>query len=264
MNILKSRPRSGGRQDQPNTRRRSFIWKLGAAIPAALAVAVPGRSSSGIDRDAGLKNEMDRLSDRLGMLVDENAIRGLHRNYENCLNQGRFEEVPDLFTDDGEVVFNGGIFRGKSGGIRRLYGKCFKSGSTGRGIEPAPGLQPDAAHGLDSVRVAPDRRTACASFPYSIQVGTPIISDSQLVRMARLHGEGIRKWWEAGSYEVSYVKGAGDNSWKIRRLEYRALSKADYRPGKSNAEPIYVPLFSKAYPEDPAGPDRLIGRVRKT
>jgi hypothetical protein len=264
MNILKSRSGSGDRKDQLNTRRRSFMRKLGAAIPAVLAVAVPGRSSSGIDRDAGLKNGMDRLSGRMGILEDENAIRRLHRNYEDCLDHGRFEDVPDLFADDGEVVFNGGIFRGKSGGIRRLFSECFKSGSTGRKIEPAPGFQTDTAYGQDSVKIAPDRKTAGASFPYSIQIGAPIISDSQLVRMARLHGEGIRKWWEAGSYEISYVKGAENDDWKIRRLEYRTLSKADYRPGKSHAGPISVPLFSKAYPEDPAGPDKLIDRIRET
>jgi hypothetical protein len=49
-----------------------------------------------------------------------------------------------------------------------------------------------------------------------------------------------------------------DGIWKIERLEHRVLSKADYRPGKSCARPISVPLFSKRYPEDPVGPDRLI------
>jgi hypothetical protein len=33
----------------------------------------------------------------------------------------------------------------------------------------------------------------------SEQVGTPVISDSVLVDMARLHGEGIMKWWEGGT-----------------------------------------------------------------
>ena len=65
------------------------------------------------------------------------------------------------------------------------------------------------------------------------------------------------KWWEGGIYEVSYLKDMKDGGWKIKRLEYRVLSKADYRPGKSCARPISVPLFSKVYPADPAGPDSL-------
>jgi hypothetical protein len=86
-------------------------------------------------------------------------------------------------------------------------------------------------------------------------------SDSQLVQMARLQGEGIMKWCEGGLYEISYVKDIKNGSWKIQRLEYRVLSKTDYRPGRSYAKSISVPLFAKSYPEDPAGPDRLIGPV---
>ena len=258
MNCLKIMSKPSGIPDQPNTRRRSFMWKIGAAIPALLASAVPGRSDPGINQDAGLKNRIDRLSNRLGILEDENAIRRLHRTYEDLLNNGNYEEVINLFTDDGEAIFNGGIFKGKFGGVRRLYNERFRSGLAGRKIEPAPGFQPDNDQQQDIVKVAADRKTANARFSFSIQIGTPIISDSQLVKMARLHGEGIMKWWECGTYEVSYVKGIRDAVWKIKRLEYRVLSKADYRPGKLLAKPISVPLFSKVYPEDPAGPDVFI------
>jgi hypothetical protein len=75
-------------------------------------------------------------------------------------------------------------------------------------------------------------------------------------RIVEKIGQGIKKWWEGGVYDVSYVKDMKDGTRKIERLD-RVLSKADYRPGKSYARPISVPLFSKRYPEDPAGPDRL-------
>jgi hypothetical protein len=65
------------------------------------------------------------------------------------------------------------------------------------------------------------------------------------------------KWWEGGIYAISYVRDSGNSGWKIKRLEYRILSKASYRPGKSHARPISIPHFSKVYPEDPAGPDIL-------
>ena len=257
MHILKSASKPGDTPDQPNTRRRSFLWKIGAAVPALLASAIPGKSSTDTDQGDGLKNRIRSLSGQLEMLEDENAIRGLHRTYEYLLNSGRYEEVMNLFTDDGEVIFNGGIFQGKSGGVFRLYNERFRSGLTGRKIEPAPGFLSDTGQQQDRVKVAADRKTAGASFPYSIQVGTPIISDLPLVKMARLHLEGIMKWWEGGIYEVSYLKDMKDGGWKIKRLEYRVLSKADYRPGKSCARPISVPLFSKVYPADPAGPDSL-------
>ena len=261
MKILKSITKQGDGRDRPDSRRRSFMWKIGAAIPVVLAAAVPGKSVPGTDQDADLKNQIDRLSGRLGILEDENAIRRLHETYEHLLNSCRYEEVTNLFTEDGEVIFNGGIFRGKSGGVRRLYGERFKQGLAGRKIEPAPGFPTDAGLQQDSVKVATDRKSARARFSYSIQVGAPIVPESQLVKMARLHGEGIMKWWEGGTYEVFYLKDTGDGGWKIRKLEYRVLSSADYRPGKSHAGPISVPLFSKAYPEDPAGPDLLTDRA---
>ena len=142
-------------------------------------------------------------------------------------------------------------------GVSRLYRDCFSSGLTGKKIGPAPGFEVDSEQQQETVKVSTDRLSASAQFPYSIQVGTPMTPDSQLVQMARLQGEGIMKWWEGGTYEVSYVKCIRDGGWKIKRLEYRVSSKADYRPGRSHAGPISVPLFSKVYPEDPAGPDLL-------
>ena len=106
--------------------------------------------------------------------------------------------------------------------------------------------------------MAADRLSAMAQFPYCMQVGTPILSDSLLVKMARLHGGGVWKWCESGTGEACYVKDTGHGSWKIRRLEYRVLSRTNYRPGKSCADPVSVAPFVAIYPEDPTGPDRLI------
>jgi hypothetical protein len=256
MEILKPTPEPGYSPKQPDTARRSFIWKTGAAISAVLASAVAGISKPKADQDAGLKDQVARLSNRIGSLEDANAIRSLHRMYESRLDRGMYEEVVDMFADEGEVVFNGGVFAGKDKGIRRLYCDRFSSGQTGKKIEPAPGFEPDPVEQQDIVEVAPDRKSANARFAYSMQVGAPIISDLTLVEMARLQGQGILKWWEGGIHEASFVKNGG--SWKIKRLEYRAASKANYIPGRSYARPIDVPALSKTYPEDPAGPDKLV------
>jgi len=154
------------------------------------------------------------------------------------------------------VCYNGGIFVGKERGVRRLYCDHFRAGFTGKKIDPAPGSELDHGQLQDMVEVAPDRKSAQAQFAYSLQVGAPIISDSQLVEMARLQGQGIIKWWEGGIHEVSYVKEG--ESWKIKRLEYRVIAKAKYTPGRSYAKPIHVPAFSKTYPADRTGPDKLI------
>jgi hypothetical protein len=241
MDVLKS-------LSKPNTGRRSFLWKAGAAMSAAAAAAIPGMAKSSDSKDT----EADRLAKQLGILEDEKAIRTLHQTYENLLDNARYEAVVALFTEDAAVAFNGGVFKDKSG-ISRLYGNCFSAGMTGKKIGPAPGFE--AAP--ETIHVAADRLSANAQFPYSIQVGAPM-PDSQLVRMARLHGEGIAKWCESGVYEVSYAKDIKDGSWKIQRLEHRVLSQTDYRPGKSYVKSISIPLFTKTYPENPAGPDSLI------
>jgi hypothetical protein len=74
--------------------------------------------------------------------------------------------------------------------------------------------------------------------------------------MSRLQGEGIVKWWEGGICKASYAKIG--QSWKIKRLEYLASAKADYKPGRAYARPIEVPAFANTYPKDPNGPDRLV------
>jgi len=244
-----------GNSPKLNTGRRSFIWKTGAAMSAVVASAVAGFSKSGADRSTGLQDQIDRLSSQLASLEDANAIRRLHQAYESRLNEGMYEQVVGMFAAAAEVVYNGGLFVGKEG-IRRLYCNHFAPGLTGKKIEPAPGFEPDPAQQLDIVEVAEDRRTATGQFPYSMQVGTPMTGNSSLVEMARLQGEGIVKWWEGGIYEASYVK-VGE-SWKINRLEYRAASKADYKPGRTYAKPIDVPAFSSVFPKNPTGPDRLV------
>ncbi len=258
MNRLKSRARSGDSLKQPNTERRSFIWKAGAALSAVLATAVPGVSKSRFKKDTDLKAKVQRLSKQVGLLEDENAIRSLHKAYENHLDRGEYEEIVNLFTDDAEVIFNGGVFKGKKSGVYRLYHDHFSAGLAGKKMDPAPGFQLNAEQQEDFVEVASNRGSAKARFTYSIQVGAPMKSDLQLVKMARLQGEGIMKWWEGGIYDVTCVKNTKDGNWKIKRLEHRVFSKADYRPGRTYAKQISVPSFSKVYPEESTGPDELI------
>ena len=248
-------------QKHTDTGRRSFIWKVGAGMSAILATAVPGMAKTRLSDDKNLKTRVERLSNQIGLLEDENAIRSLHKAYENHLDKEEYEEVVNLFADNAEVIFNGGIFQGKMSGVRRLYFSHFSAGLTGKKMDPAPGFQLSAEQQEDFVKIASNRNTAKARFTYSIQVGAPMKSDSPLVKMARLQGEGIVKWWEGGVYEATYVKNIKDGKWKIKRLEFRVLSKANYRPGRTYAKPISVPSFLNVYPEEPTGPDKLINPI---
>jgi hypothetical protein len=240
---------------QPNSGRRSFLWKAGVAMSAAVAAAVPGMAKSGNNQGDGKNAEVNRLAHRLGILEDEKTVRTLHQAYESRLDQGMYEDVVNLFAPNAEVVYNGGLFAGQDS-LRRLYCDLFPSGLTGKKMAPAPGFESDPAQQQDIVEVAADRKTASGQFLYSMQVGAPMTGDSSLVEMARLQGEGIVKWWEGGTCNASYIK--VDNEWKISRLEYRVISKADYKPGRTYANAIDVPAFSSVFPVNPTGPDRLV------
>jgi SnoaL-like domain len=220
MSILKHR--QTGNTESADGGRRSFFWGLGAGVSAAL-VSTTGLAGARTG-DTG---------------AEESALRKLHRDYERALDKGLHDEVIGMFADDAEVVFDGATFVGRSHGVSALFRERFPSGKTGKRMEPAPGFEVDAAEQQERVEVSPDHLYASAVFPYSIQVGMPIESESSLASMARLHGEGAKTWWEGGVYDVRYVKDA-DGRWKISRLEYRTLSRADYRSGRSYARPISV------------------------
>ena len=260
MESLSAGLESGEVRGQASAGRRSFVCRVGAGLSAVLASAVPGLASRTTRPRLRSGDGVDQPADRLGFLEDELAIRRLHETYERLLDNGQYEDVAELFAEDAQVIFNGGVFEGRDKGVRRLYDDCFRPALTGRRIEVPPGLQASVEPQPAVVTVAPDRQSADARFPYSIQVGAPIGPDSQLVRMARLHGEGIRRWWEGGIYEATYVRDPRDGGWRIGRLEYQVLSRADYRRGGSWARPISAAAFSELFPEDPAGPDRLAPR----
>ena len=228
--------------------RRSFIRNMGAGVSAGVA-SVAGVSGA-------VAGGADDPTQRAARLEEERALRKFHQAFEQAMDKGSHEAVIGMFADDAEVIFNGGIYKRRQG-VTRLFGGLFPSGKTGARMAPAPGFELNADQQRDQVEVARDLRSARAVFPFSIQVGTPVEADTSLAAMARLHGEGVRTWWEGGLYNVVYRKEAA-GTWKISRLTYDTLSRADYRPGRSYAQPISVERFARRFPEDRQGPDELV------
>lgn len=229
--------------------RRSFMWRFGAGASAAVA------SVAGVAR--GEAPKQDDAARRLALLQEENALRQFHRAFELAVDNGLHEEVIGMFAVDAEVVFNGGVYCQRDHGVRRLYAEHFPSGKIGKRMEQAPGFELRADQQGDSMVIAADLRSAKAVFPYSIQAGAAVETESSLAAMARLHGEGVKTWWEGGQYRVDYRKDAA-GAWRISRLEYNTLSRADWRTGKREARPIEVARLSTLFPQDRQGPDALI------
>lgn len=232
-----------GLNNQNNTGRRSFIRKMGTVVTTGVVVStVPAVAKSDRQSDSSTVTRIEELSERIKILEAEKSIDCLYRTYESLLNCGKYDQIPELFAADGESVYNGGVFRGRDTGLNRLYNMRFRNGLTGKKI----GLtnDTDKAHSIDISR---DHLSAIASFPYAMQAGTPMVSDSVLVRMARLHGGGINKWLENGGCQLSLTRKSKEDAWMIKRLEYRTESRS-----------VPVPPFTKVFPADPEGPDELV------
>lgn len=234
--------------------RRSFVRRMGVGVSAALVSAAGSAGAA----PRVVDDPSSDLALRALLLEEEIVIRRLHRAFEDAQDKERHDDVIGMFAEDAEVLFNGGLFRRRDQGVSRLYRERFRAGKSGRRMEPAPGFELAAGQQQEGVQVSPDRRSAHAVFPYSIQVGMPFESETSLASMARLHGEGVRTWWEGGAYHVTYRKDAVSGRWTISRLEYRTLARADYRSGRTYAAPIAVAPLTTRFPVDQLGPDELI------
>jgi hypothetical protein len=206
--------------------------------------------------EATLNKQIAALSNQLGVLEDVHAIRCLQHKYGYYLDKCLYREVVDLFADDAAAHFNGGIYRGKDKGVRRLYverfGKLFVDGKNG----PLPGFLLEHMTLQDIVDVAPDRKTAKARFRCFMQAGVHESSQAPMAQTARKNGLPLASWWEGGIYENVYVKEGG--RWKIQLLNYNPLWHADYATGWTHTRPNYVPADSVTFPKDPVGPDELL------
>src|SRR5258708_3427366 len=74
---------------------------------------------------ATLTARIEKLEHELAIEQDINQIRRVQYTYGYFIDKSQYNEVVDLFANDGEVWFLGGIYRGKAG-VRRLYIECFQ------------------------------------------------------------------------------------------------------------------------------------------
>lgn len=200
------------------------------------------------DPVARLQQTVDELSRRLAVVEAASAIRSLHHKYGYYLDKCLYDEVVELFSTDGEVVFLGGTYRGREG-IERLYLRRFRERFTGGHNGPIPGFLLDHIMMQDVVTVADDGRSAQARFRCLMQAGTHESHPEVAERTS------FRQWWEGGLYENTYV--VEDGVWKIQRLGYRPFWHADHDKGWYGTQPMNHLLPTATVPEDPLGPDEI-------
>ena len=202
------------------------------------------------DRISRLETLVARLDQRLQVREDELDIRKLQFLYGYLIDKCLYRETVDLFTEDGQVRFFGGVWKGKEG-IRRLYVDRFQKRFTHGNNGPIDGFLLDHPQLQDIINVLPDGVTAYGRARSLMQAGR-----HKDYLDANDPAQVPRQWWEGGSYENTYKK--VNSKWRIHVLNYVPQWHADFDSGWANTKPEYVPFPEKTYPQDPSGPDELL------
>lgn len=202
------------------------------------------------DRISRLEALVSQLDKRLQIREDELDIRKLQFLYGYLIDKCLYRETVDLFTDDGQVRFFGGVWKGKEG-VRRLYVERFQKRFTHGNNGPIDGFLLDHPQLQDIIDVAPDGVTAFGRARSMMQAGRhkDYVDPNDPAQVPR-------QWWEGGIYENTYKKVGG--KWHIHILNYVPQWHADFDSGWANTKSQYVPFPDKTYPEDPSGPDELL------
>lgn len=199
---------------------------------------------------AAMQAEIAALRRDVTRLDDIHAIRTLHFKYGYFIDQCRYDEAIDLFSDDGEVYFLNGIYRGREG-ARRLYCGWFREMFT-RGINgPIDGFLLDHFLSQDIVDIAEDGKTGWLRGRCLMQAGYHESVENLVPEMPR-------SCWEGGIHSNAYVK--EDGIWKIKTLDYNMLWQADHAKGWG-ASSVHLQPLEKTFPEDPNGPDELKAEI---
>ncbi len=197
------------------------------------------------NRLAALEAEVARLTRRLTVQEDIQAVRQLQFKYSYYLDACLYEQVVDLFAEDCELKFLNGVYKGKTG-VRRLYCDWLRALWTG-GKEGIPrGLMYDHLMLQDIIDIEPDGVTAKGRVRGVMMGGHHESMENRPPVPEQL--------WEAGIYENTYIK--QDGVWKFWRFDYNMLWQADYEKGWAHSE-VHLHPLTKTFPEDPRGPDVL-------
>ena len=150
---------------------------------------------------------LTQLAQRVQRLNDETHVQNLQHSYGYYLDRKLWDDVADLFAEDGSLeIGQRGVYAGKPR-IRRALEALY-------GASPLrPGELFDHINLATVVTVAADGRTASARTTELSQLG--------------LNGDFAR--WEEGTYENEFVKEGG--VWKLKSVRFYPRMATDYDKG---------------------------------
>ncbi len=191
---------------------------------AADGAADPADAAGCTHADRRSARAVAELAHRATLLKDAQQIENLQRIYGYYLDRAMWDQVADLFAENGTIEMGlRGVYVGKHR-VREFLNLLGHDGLTNGWLNDHIQLQP-------IVDVAPDGKTARLRS-----------------RELAMTGE-FGKWgkWSEGTYENTFVKQGG--VWKFQSLHYYPTFISDYDKGwAKDAEP--VPTASTTLPPD--------------
>jgi hypothetical protein len=193
---------------------------VGVTIPQNALLALASASAK-----TRTSTPLTQIAKRVRQLNDETQVQNLQHSYGYYLDRKMWDDIADLFADDGTLeVGQRGVYAGKTRICRAL--QVFYGASPLR-----KGELFDHINLATVVTVAPDGRSAGAR--------------TTQLSMLGLNGEYAQ--WEEGTYENEFIK--QDSVWKIKSVHYYPRMATDYDKGwASDAKP--APEASKEFPPD--------------
>ena len=185
------------------------------------------------------KATLKELEARIAVMNDEQLVRNLQAAYGYYVNRRMWDDVTDLFADQGVYEFGGNGIYGGAQGVRKAHERMGPAGLT-------HGVLNDRLQFDTVVSIAPGRREA---YVRGIEMGLLGEADK---------GEA---WWEVSVYNNRFVKESG--IWKVREMRVFPLFRSEYRKGWGKSR-IVETLSGALTPDRPlpaaetGGQDRLV------
>ena len=206
-----------------NSRKDTLCGGLLTACLAFAGTAFAQDTSDVTSRLTAAQTRLDAIRTRTTRISDINEIENLQRSYGYYVDKMLWEQVIDLFSDNGTMeIGTSGIYAGKDSIRRYLY--TLSDGRQG----PIEGELFNHMQLQPIVTLSEDGMSARGRWRALILTGT--------------HGSGSGGNWGEGPYENDYIKENG--VWKISKLHWYATFIAPYEGGWLNVSDQAVNDYS--------------------
>jgi hypothetical protein len=205
-----------------------FTPSVFAVACACVAGCSRGPDPAELAQLQALTAQIVALERRKTLLQDSNAIENLQHAYGYYVDKALWDEVANLFTDDGSIEIGlDGVYVTKP----RVREYLYALGGGRQGL--AAGELNEHMQVMPVITVAPDGLTAKARWRAILMTG-------------ELGGEAF---WGEGPYENEYVKDEG--VWKIQKLHWYQALLVPYEGGwQTNPDPTGGKFVSSSLPPD--------------